>query len=319
VSLPRREDVELIPAWLGLPTVPDDPWAVVAEHVKSRPAGSLVDQGRLLGLPLAALPTEPCGVPRPPKPLAPLPYRATRLGDHPPTSALAGLVVADLSSLWAGPLCGSLLADAGATVIKVESTARPDGARRGPPAFFDLLNAGKRSVALDLADPVGRQALQHLIGGVDVVIEASRPRALEQLGIHAHELVRAARPRVWLSITAHGRDADHRGLVGFGDDGAVAGGLVTWAEQNPYFCADAVADPTTGLAAAGAVLDALATGGRWLLDLALSRTAAHLAGPTLSVPVGTAAAAPLARPSRGPGPTLGADTDSILAELPIRQ
>ena len=56
----------------------------------------------------------------------------------------------ELGSLWAAPLCGSLLAAAGADVVKVESIGRPDGARRGPPAFFDLLNGGKRSVALDL-------------------------------------------------------------------------------------------------------------------------------------------------------------------------
>ena len=85
----------------------------------------------------------------------------------------------DLSSLWAGPLCGRILADAGARVTKVESTARPDGAHQGGAAFFDLLNGGKEQVAFDLDTDDGRAALQQLVARADVVIEASRPRALE--------------------------------------------------------------------------------------------------------------------------------------------
>ena len=65
----------------------------------------------------------------------------------------------DLSALWAGPLCGDLLAGAGATVVKVESTQRPDGARRGAHAFYDLMNGRKRSVALDLHEPQGVRIL----------------------------------------------------------------------------------------------------------------------------------------------------------------
>ena len=64
-----------------------------------------------------------------------------------------GLLVVDLSSMWAGPLCGQLLAQAGATVVKVESPARPDGTRAGPSAFFDWMNAGKLSYATDFDNP----------------------------------------------------------------------------------------------------------------------------------------------------------------------
>ena len=66
------------------------------------------------------------------------------LGEAAPRPDPAGLIVVDLSALWAGPLCGDLLARAGATVVKVESTQRPDGARRGPAEFFDLLNGRKQ-------------------------------------------------------------------------------------------------------------------------------------------------------------------------------
>ena len=69
-------------------------------------------------------------------------------------------LVVDLSALWGGPLCTHLLQLAGARVVKVESTRRPDGARFGPAAFLDLLNAGKQSVALDFASPEGRARLR---------------------------------------------------------------------------------------------------------------------------------------------------------------
>ncbi|MEY2460795.1 MAG: hypothetical protein QOG30_2625, partial [Acidimicrobiaceae bacterium] len=84
--------------------------------------------------------------------------------------------------------------------------------------------------------------------------------------------------RVWLSITGHGRGDSQRNWVGFGDDAAVAGGLVGWWEGAPCFMGDAIADPLTGIAGAGAVLDALREGGRWLIDCNLAGVAAYVAG-----------------------------------------
>jgi hypothetical protein len=312
VSLARRDDIDLLAAWLALDDTPEDPWGAVARAAVDSCAVDLADRAVLLGLPVAALPSSPAGLPTPnppvaQPPLSPLPCRTERLGDASPTTSIAGARVIDLSALWAGPLCGSLLAIAGAEVVKVESTSRPDGARRGPAAFFDLLNAGKRSVAIDLRQESGAQALRELISSADVVIESSRPRALEQLGLDATALVREGGPRVWLSITGHGRTGPDRDRVAFGDDAAVAGGLVCWHDDRPVFCADAVADPTSGLVAAAACLDALATGGRWMIDVAMSGVAAHLAGPTLPVPPGTNAAPPRARSPRGSAPPLGAD------------
>ena len=104
-------------------------------------------------------------------------------------------------------------------MIKVESPDRPDGARRGPAAFFDLLNGRKRSMALDFRQPDGATMLRALLGRADVVIEASRPRALEQLGIHAVDEVRNGGPQVWVSITGYGR-RDAAARVAFGDDAA---------------------------------------------------------------------------------------------------
>ena len=98
--------------------------------------------------------------------------------------------------------------------------------------------------------------------------------------------------------------------VGFGDDAAVAAGLVAWDEAGPCFCADAAADPATGLLAALAVVDHLAAGGRWLLDVALARVAAAaLAGGRCRrrrAVVDGAGGGARARPVPGRGPALGA-------------
>jgi hypothetical protein len=286
ISLAREDDLDLIPAWLQLDADPVDTWATVAAAAAGRPAAELVDRAVLLGLPVGLLP--PRG---PARSGTALPVARVLLGEPMAPKPLADVVIADLSSLWAGPLCGSLLASAGATVLKVESTGRPDGARLGPAGFFGLLNGRKRERRVDLQTERGVAELRSLLEQADVVIEASRPRALEQLGIDAEALVRGGGPRVWASITGHGR-ATGRDRVAFGDDGAVAGGLVAWDGDEPVFCADAVADPTTGLVAAAAIVDALAGGAPCLLDIAMAEVARHLAGPTLPHALAAAEIAP---------------------------
>jgi CoA-transferase family III len=308
VSLPRAEDFEAVPAWLELDAAPATTpagWSAVARCVATRDPAELVERAALLGLPVARV-GEAAGTPAEVRvPLGEAPARGPD-----------GLLVVDLSALWAGPLCGDLLAGAGATVVKVESAGRPDGARRGPAAFFDLLNGRKRSVALDFRSERGAAVLREIVGRADVVIEASRPRALAQLGVDAAEAVRAGGPQVWVSITGYGRTGG--GRVAFGDDGAAAGGLVVWHEGTPMFCSDAVADPLTGLAAAGGCLDALAGGGRWLLDVSMAGVGAALAGPTVPAPADLSAAPPRARSGTRPAPELGADTAAVLAGLGLQ-
>jgi crotonobetainyl-CoA:carnitine CoA-transferase CaiB-like acyl-CoA transferase len=124
-------------------------------------------------------------------------------------------------------------------------------------------------------------------------------------------------PQVWASITGHGRRGPAAARIGFGDDAAVAGGLVSWDDQGPCFTADAVADPTTGVVTAAAALDALAAGGRWLLDVSMAGVAAHLAGPTLDARDAPAPQPPRARPPAGPGPRLGEHTTVVLDGLPV--
>ena len=258
VSLTRKDDEDLVPAWIDC----DFGWSAVERAVARRPAADLVDRGRLLGLPVARLAER----------TASAPSVARRIVDAPPLDRAP--VIVDLSSLWAGPLCTRLLHDRGARVIKVESTTRPDGARRGPAAFFERMHHGKQFVSVDFTP----DDLRPLLLDADVVVEGSRPRALEQLGIDALDVLERG-PRVWLSITGHGRDEPQREWVGFGDDAAVAGGLVARDDsQEPCFLGDAIADPLTGIAGAVAVLDALEAGGRWLIDCNLSGVAAFVAG-----------------------------------------
>lgn len=310
LSLARSSDIELMPAWLELdrPLDPDLPvdhlWALVRAAVWVRDVATLRDRAILLGLPASSL-----GADRGRAPV----LTSRGRGDR-PARTIAGARVVDLSSLWAGPLCGQILAAHGADVVKVESTTRPDGARAGEPGFFDLLNGAKRSVALDLTTANGRRALGGLIDHADVVIEASRPRALDQLGIRAERRLADGWPGVWLSITGYGRADPDAGRVAFGDDAAVAGGLVVWGDGEPRFCGDAIADPLTGMAAASACVDALATDGPWLIDVAMAAVAADASGPTLSARQ-VRVAPPRARPVTATAPLLGADTDTVLAEL----
>ncbi|HET9063904.1 MAG TPA: CoA transferase, partial [Candidatus Binatia bacterium] len=281
VNLARPEDMGLLPAWLGEARF-DDPHAFVAGNTSRRNAADIVERGRLLGLPVAPVAGAPAA--RATDWLRVAAEGAPRRGApvEPP-------LVVDLSALWAGPLCTHLLALAGARVVKLESTRRPDGARRGPSAFFDLINGGKRSVALDFASNDGVRALRALVNSADIVVESSRPRALRQLGINAEDIVAMRPGRVWVSITGYGRDEPMGNWVAFGDDAAVAGGLVAWpagTDGTPIFCADAVADPLTAMHAALAALSHWQRGGGALLDVALQRVAAFVAAQPVTLPRG---------------------------------
>jgi crotonobetainyl-CoA:carnitine CoA-transferase CaiB-like acyl-CoA transferase len=203
------------------------------------------------------------------------PWHGSRISAPSSTARLDGAIVADLSSLWAGPLCARLLGLAGARIIKVESAGRPDGARSGSQAFYDWLHAGHESLVLPFDSGRGRSLLSGLLSAADVVIEASRPRALAQLGL-APGSIEHKDGQVWVSITGYGRDTPER--VAFGDDAAVAGGLVGWGRGGePVFCADAIADPLTGIAGALAVAQSLAGGGGELIDLPMRAVAAAFA------------------------------------------
>ncbi|MFG1927331.1 CoA transferase [Cryptosporangium sp. NPDC048952] len=265
VNLSRPTDLDLLPALLEA-DVTTDPWTALTTAAATRPAAELAARAQLLGIPAA--------VPHSAATLRPL--RTSLLGEPAPAGAL---VVLDLSAMWAGPLCAHLLGRAGAQVVKVEDVRRPDGARFGPPKFYDDLHRGHAGVVLDFSTPEGRTALSNLAADADLVIESSRPRALRRLGLVAEDWLTAAPGRTWISITGYGRD-DPDQRVAFGDDAAVAGGLIATApDGTPVFCGDAIADPLTGLFAAAAALASRRAGGGHLLDIAMAGVAAHTARP----------------------------------------
>lgn len=309
LALARPEDLELLPAFLQLDRLEGDPWQQVEQRVSSFTVAELVEQGELLGLPVAGVGTEPGTI------------RSEGAARSDVGRDRGSPLVVDLSALWAGPLATHLLGRYGARVVKVESTSRPDGARRGVRSFFDLLNAGKASVTVPLGTETGRERLRRLVERADIVVSSSRRRAIEQLGLDPAEFLAGGVDRVWVAITAHGWDSNR---VGFGDDTAAAAGLVAHGRDGqPRFLGDAIADPLCGIVAADEVRRAWAGGGRWFLDVPLTGAAARFR-PRLSpareavrtdsgwMIDGGPVVEPVARPPAARAAVLGADNAAIL-------
>lgn len=183
---------------------------------------------------------------------------------------LEGIRVVELSHVLAGPICGLMLADMGAEVIKVE---RPDGgdAQRwdvseddklgSDSASFFMINRGKDSVVIDLKSEAGKSALWGLIASVDVLVENYRVGVLDKLGF-GYEDVKARFPGlVYCSVSGYGRSGPWAGRGGFdlimqgmsglmsftGDEGAI----------HPTKCGAPITDIATGVVAAMGVLAAL--------------------------------------------------------------
>jgi alpha-methylacyl-CoA racemase len=126
------------------------------------------------------------------------------------TRPLEHVRVLDLSRMFPGAYCTSLLADLGADVLKVESPKGGDGLRFLTPDPFPAshvaLNRGKRSLTLDLRSAQGPDVLRRVATGVDVIVESHRPGALDALGV-GFEALRADNPGlVWCSLTGFGPD-----------------------------------------------------------------------------------------------------------------
>jgi hypothetical protein len=324
VNLPRPDDWSLACAWLedeGIAGWPD----VQRVLVRWRRA-ELLERAAMLGLAVA----DASGG------LEVLPQWCSRvrLGTRAITPLRPPRVL-DLSALWAGPLCGHVFQLLGAEVIKVESVKRPDGARSGPEAFFDLLNGGKSSVAIDLQATQGREQLRSLVMTADIVIESSRPRALQHMGILAEEVIASRAGITWISITGYGRAANGGLRIAYGDDAAAAGGLsaALFASSAEWAIGgDAIADPLTGLHAALAGWVTWLQGGGCLLDISMAGVVQHCvaqpAVPLLPVVQHRTVAddwwlltsgsrhrveRPGARPVRTRAPALGADNSRFLS------
>ncbi|MGQ0654354.1 MAG: CaiB/BaiF CoA transferase family protein [Betaproteobacteria bacterium] len=185
------------------------------------------------------------------------------------TGALQGLRVVDLTRVVAGPLCTQILADHGAEVVKIEAP-EGDGTRRlGPPfdahgdaAYFSGLNRNKRSIALDLGSPAGREVLLRLIAGADVVIENFLPGTMKKWGLDYQADLAPRFPRlVYCSVTGFGADGPMGGKPGYDAVGQALGGLMSvngFPETGPTRVGIPVVDLATGMNATIAILLALA-------------------------------------------------------------
>ena len=261
INFARPDDLLLIPAWLQEEIDPNNRMEVLSS-LKKFESQQLMKQADLLGIPL--------GVPD----VEEYEYPAYLTEGKKSKKRAESTLVIEFGSLWASPLCGDLLRRSGCRVIKIESLSRPDGARRGPPGFFDLLNGGKESLALDFKDDSSLKFLRKIVKEADVIVEGSRPRALRQLGVDAETEVENG--KVWVSITGYGRTGPRSKGVAFGDDAAVSGGL--FLKEPLSFIADAVADPSAGLLAAVIALSALESEKGWLIDVPLSAVANWICG-----------------------------------------
>ncbi len=181
---------------------------------------------------------------------------------------LAGIKVVELAHIMAGPVCGLMLADMGADVVKVEKIPGGDDSRRMVPptindesAAYMAMNRNKRGIALDLKTDDGKQVLRRLIAGADVVIENYRRGTMEKLGF-GYEAMRAINPGiVFCEISGFGRSGPLADRGGFDLIAQGMSGLMSITGEGPgrppVKVGAPVTDITAGLLGAMGVMAAL--------------------------------------------------------------
>ena len=180
---------------------------------------------------------------------------------------LQGVKVLDLSRVFAGPLCGMVLGDFGADVVKVEHPGRGDDTRdwglrigKTETTYYNSMNRNKRSITVDLQKPEGLQLILQLLPQFDVVIHNFKFGGAEKLGL-GYEQLKAVKPDIiYCSVTGYNTATDEAARPGYdilvqGEAGLMA--MNGEASQPPLKFGMAVVDMTTGLYAAQAVLAAL--------------------------------------------------------------
>ena len=200
---------------------------------------------------------------------------------------LHGLRVLDFSTTIAGPHCSRLLADMGADVIKVEA---PEGdlmrsrpvQRDGAGTMFGQLNAGKRSIVLDLKRPESIDAIKKLVAKVDVVLENYRPGVMKRLGIDYPELAKVNPRLVYCAISGYGQTGPAAGRPAYAPVIHASTGYdmahlsYQQGRGRPDNCGIFVADYASGAYAMGAILAALhqcnATGKGQMVDVSMFET-----------------------------------------------
>lgn len=177
---------------------------------------------------------------------------------------LAGIVVADLSRVLAGPYATMLLADLGATVIKIESPSGDDTRQWSPPVrgdestYFLSVNRGKYSIALDFTRPADLEVVRSIVARADVVVENFKAGGLQRFGLDYASLVNGRPDLVYASITGFGPQGSR--LAGYDLLAQALSGMMDLtgdAHGEPMRAGVAVIDVVTGLHAAVGILAAL--------------------------------------------------------------
>jgi formyl-CoA transferase len=180
---------------------------------------------------------------------------------------LAGLTVIEMGTLIAGPFCGQILGDFGATVIKLEDPGKGDPMRQwgrslpmGHSPWWPVIGRNKRSVTLNLRDPEGQAIARRLIAGADVLIENFRPGAMEKWGL-GYEALAADNPKLVMArVSGFGQTGPYAQRAGYALIGEAMGGLryITGEpDRAPARAGISVGDSLAGLHAALGTMMAL--------------------------------------------------------------
>lgn len=179
---------------------------------------------------------------------------------------LAGTVVLDLTRVLAGPYCGMLLADMGATVIKVEMVGKGDDSRDygpfvdGESCYYMGLNRGKQSCTLNLKAEEGRNVFIEMAKKADILIENYRPGTMEKLGLGYEDLKKVNPSLIYGAVSGFGHTGPYSKRAGYDIIGQAAGGLMSttgWEDSAPTRTGTPMGDVLGGLNLAIGVLAAL--------------------------------------------------------------
>jgi len=197
---------------------------------------------------------------------------------------LQGVKVLELGHVMAGPVCGMMLADMGAEVIKLEKIAGGDDSRRMVPprvkdesAAFLILNRNKRGIAVDLKSPQGIEIVKRLIERTDILIENFRLGTMERLGLGYEDAQKLNPGLIYCSLSGFGRTGPYAARGGFDLVAQGMSGLMSITghrhDETPIKVGPPVTDITAGILGAMGVLAAytyrLKTGKGQLVDTSL--------------------------------------------------
>ena len=179
---------------------------------------------------------------------------------------LDGVVVLDLTRVLAGPYCGALMADMGATVYKVEVPGRGDDSRsmgpfqNGESVYFINCNRGKIGCTLNLKAPEGKKLFLEMVKKADIVLESYRPGTMEKLGL-GYDILKAVNPGIiYGSVSGYGHTGPYSRRAGYDIIGQAAGGLMSttgWPGGSPTRTGTPMGDVLGGLSLCIGVLAAL--------------------------------------------------------------